>query len=204
MTIKKLLVGTALLMSAATAWAIPFTGTYDVSVNTSGSGLQVTANPDSGNLLFNLDPGQSVWRFLFDISTDETTVNADDVVPVQASVDFNFVLPTTFGGTANGDTVGVSLWSGLLQYGVLSWENGGLNSLHFGNGGILDVYLEDATFAPGLGGLTGRSAAVDAKFTYRRAPVAVPEPTTLALIGSGLLLVAWMTRRRWTPRNDRA
>jgi hypothetical protein len=201
MTIRKLLVGASLLLSSMAVWAVPFQGTYDVTVNTAGSGLIVQASPDSGNLLFSLDPGQSVWQFLFSISTPEHTVNADDRIPVSASVEFNFVLPTTFSGTSTGDTEGVSLWSGFLQAGVLTWDNGGLNSLYFGNGGILDVYLEDAVFGLGFGGLTTSSADVNAKFTYRRSPLAVPEPTLLALVGGGLLvLVAWTRRRSRTSK----
>jgi hypothetical protein len=194
---KKFLLAVPMLLVSVTTWAVPFQGTYDVNVNTSGSGLQVTATPDSGALLFDLDVGQSVWAFLFSISTHESTVNADDRVPVSASIDFDFVSPTTFSGTANGDTEGVSIWSGFLQAGVLTWDNSGLSSLHFGNGGILDVYLEDATFGLGFGGLSNSSADVNGKFTYRRGTtLAVPEPAVLSLIGGGLLLVAFLRRRR--------
>ena len=197
MNMKKLLVGATLLLSSMATWAVPFAGTYDVTVNTAGDGLKVQASPDAGSLLFDLDPGQSVWQFLFAINTTESTVNADDRVPVAASVNFNFVQPTAFSGTSTGDTEGVSLWSGFLQAGVLTWDNAGLKSLYFGNGGILDVYLEDAVFGLGIGGLTTSSADVNAKFTYRRSPLAVPEPTLLALVGGGLLvLVAWMRRGR--------
>jgi hypothetical protein len=193
---KKLFVGVPLLLASAAVWAIPFQGTYDVSVNTGGSGLQVNANPSSGALLFDLDVGQSVWQFLFSISTNETTVNNDDRIPVAASIDFDFVLPTVFSGTSNGDTEGISLWSGLVQAGVLTWDNGGVNSLYFGDGGVLDVYLEDAVFGLGLLGLSHQTADVSAKFTYRRGTLAVPEPAILTLVGGGLLLLALIRRRR--------
>ena len=194
---KKLLIGVPMLLATFAAWAVPFQGTYDVTVNTSGSGLQVTATPDSGDLLFDLDVGESVWAFLFSINTDENTVNNDDRVPVSASIDFDFVQPTTFSGTVNGDTEGISVWSGFLQAGVLTWDNGGLSSLYFGNGGMLDVYLEDAVFGLGIGGLTDRAADVHGKFTYRRGTaLAVPEPAVLSLIGGGLLVLAFVRRRR--------
>lgn len=200
---KKLMFAVPMLLASMTSWAVPFQGTYDVNVNTSGSGLQVTATPDAGELLFNLDVGQSVWAFLFSIDTHESTVNADDRVPVSASIDFDFVSPTSFGGTVNGDTEGVSLWSGVLQAGVLTWDNGGLSSLYFGNGGILDVYLEDAVFGLGVFGLSHSSADVHGKFTYRQSSVtAVPEPAVLSLIGGGLLLVAFLRRRRNSASRD--
>jgi hypothetical protein len=192
---KRLLAVVPLMLASTAAWAVPFAGTYDVTVNTSGSGLLVEATPDAGDLLFDLDVGESVWEFLFTISTNEDWVNDDDRHPVSASIDFEFTSPTTFGGTSYGDTEGISIWGGAIQAGVLTWDNGGQNSLYFGNGGILDIYLNDAVFGAGLVGLTGHTADVRGKFTYRRSPLAVPEPAVLTLIGGGLLLLAYIRRR---------
>ncbi len=195
---KRLLAIVPLMLTSMAAWAVPFQGTYDVTVNTSGSGLLIEATPDSGNLLFDLDVGESVWEFLFTISTNEGWVNDDDRHPVSASIEFQFTRPETFGGTSYGDTEGVSVWGGAIQAGVLTWDNGGKNSLYFGNGGILDIYLNDAVFGLGLLGLTDHSADVAGKFTYRRSPLAVPEPAILTLVGGGLLLVAFIRRRSKT------
>jgi hypothetical protein len=181
---------------SAAASAVPFQGTYDVTVNTSGSGLMVQATPDSGDLSFDLGVGDSIWKFLFSISTTKSSVGADDRIPVAASIDFDFLLPTAFSGTSYGDTEGISLWSGIAQAGVLTWDNGGMNSLTFGDGGVLDVYLEDAVFGLGVFGLSGQTANVNAKFTYRRSPTAVPEPGVITLIGCGLLLIAVARRTR--------
>ena len=192
---KRLLVALPLMMTSMAAWATPFVGTYDVTVNTSAPGLIVDATPDSGNLLFDLDVGESVWEFLFTISTHEDWVNDDDRHPVSASIDFQFTSPQSFGGTSYGDTEGISIWGGLIQAGVLTWDNGGKNTLYFGNGGILDIYLNDAVFGLGLVGLSDHSAEVAGKFTYRRSPLAVPEPAILALLGGGLLVLAYIRRR---------
>ena len=200
---KRLLAGLAFTLTTMTAWAVPFVGTYDVTVNTSGSGLLINVTPDSGNLIFDLDVGESVWEFLFTISTPEDWVNDDDRHPVNASIDFQFTSPETFGGTSYGDTEGISLWGGAIQAGVLTWDNGGKNSLYFGNGGILDVYLNDAVFGAGILGLTGHSADVAGQFTYRRAPrgpLAVPEPAILTLVGGGLLVLAYIRRRSKAAR----
>jgi hypothetical protein len=205
---KGLLLAAALFGVSLSAQAIPFAGTYSVNVNSSDPGLRVTATPTAGNLGFNLNVGESTpWTFLFSISTPESTVNGDDLIPVDASIDFSFSLPIVFGGTSSGETVGVSLYSGLLQAGVLKWDNGGLNTLHFGNGGALDVYLEDAVFGFGLFGLSDYAAAVNGKFKYVSAPttraLAVPEPAILTLLGAGLLVLAWLRRRQSAPhRND--
>jgi hypothetical protein len=209
--VKKLLVAIALLSVSLGASAIPFQSTYTVNLNTSGSGLQVVATPTSGDLAFDLAVGESTaWTWLFDIRTIERTVNTDDRIPIAASIDWDFMLPTTFGGTSNGDTEGVSLFWGLWQFGVLTWDNGGSSSLYFGDGGVLDVYLEDVIFGSGLGGLSRQSAAVHGKFTLREAPapsgvsetpvpMSVSEPAALALIGVGLLLLACVFR---LPRNE--
>lgn len=200
---KRLLTALPLMCLSMSAWAVPFVGTYEVSVNTSGSGLLVQATPDSGNLLFDLDVGQSVWEFLFTISTTENWVHDDDRVPVSASIEFSFTSPEVFDGTSYGDTEGISIWGGAIQAGVLTWDNGGKNTLYFGNGGILDVYLNDAVFGAGIFGLTKHSADVHGKFTYRRSPLSVPEPALLTLLGGGLLLLAYVRRRSRTARRPR-
>jgi len=181
------------------ASAIPFQGTYDVTVNTSTDGLQVAVTPENGSLAFDLAPGQQTsWISLFRISTPESTVNSDDTVPLAATIDFAFVLPTIFGGSADGTTQGASLFYGLWQQGELHWAYGGLSSLYF-DGGILDVFLQDPTFGGGFLGLSDDANTVNAKFSYRAGatqPVAVSEPATLALLGVGLLLVGLIVRRR--------
>jgi hypothetical protein len=197
---KKILLGAPLLLLTFSASAVPFLGTYDVAVNSDDPGLRVLAQPSSGILSFDLNVGDyTPWTFLFSISTDEETVNDDDRVPVAASIDFEFFLPTAFSGFANGDTEGISLYWGAVQAGVLSWDNGGHSSLLFGDGGILDVYLEDAVFGAGLFGLTDSVAAVNGKFRYTQGagqPARVPEPAVLTLLGGGLLLIALLRRRR--------
>jgi hypothetical protein len=196
LAMKRLLAVIPLTLVSMAAWAVPFQGTYDVTVNTSGPGLRVDATPDNGDLYFDLDVGESVWEFLFTISTDENWVDSDDRVPVSANIEFQFTSPEAFGGTSYGDTEGVSIWGGAIQAGVLTWDNGGRNSLTFGNGGLLDIYLNDAVFGLGLGGLSRYAADVEGKFTYRRSPLAVPEPAILSLVGAGLLLMAYIRRRK--------
>jgi hypothetical protein len=204
-------------LASTAALAIPttFEGTYEVAVNSDDPGLVVTATPSAGDLDFILDVGGATnWITLFHISTDEGTVNSDDRHPVDAAIDFEFTLPEVFGGTSAGQTFGVSKFWGLWQYGVITWQNDGHNALEFGQGGVLDVYLQDATFAHGLAGLSGYSAAVKGRFLYRSASegntgggntgggntgggsVAVPEPTTLTLLGLGLLVLAFVRRPR--------
>ncbi len=197
---RRFLATTALSLVSLNAWAIPFAGTYDVSVNTQDPGLEIDVTPDSGVLAFDIDAGeQTGWLSLFRISTPESWVNSDDLVPMAASVDFNFVVPTAFGGTSSGSTTGVSLFYGLWQQGQLTWANGGLNSLYFA-GGILDVFLQDTSFGGQFGGLNDDPGVVKAKFAYRPGVAVVSEPTTLALLGAGFLIVALWRRRSSNAR----
>jgi hypothetical protein len=201
---KRVIFAVSMLLTSAATWATPFQGTYDVDVNTQDPGLVVEATPATGSLAFDLDVDeQTDWISLFRISTRETTVNADDQHALQVSIDFDFVEPESFGGTSYGRTEGVSLFWGLVQYGALTWANGGYNSLYFGDTGILDVFLQDVTFGGGFLGLNGSSATVKGKFFFRQAtggsgpgPITVPEPAALTLLGAGLLIVGFVWRRR--------
>jgi hypothetical protein len=198
---KRVILAVSWLLTGGTAWATPFQGTYQVDVNTEDPGLVVNATPASGDLDFDIDENeQTDWIPLFRISTRETTVNSDDEHALQVSIDFDFVRPENFGGTASGHSQGVSLFWGLVQYGALTWANGGYNSLYFGDTGILDVLLQDVTFGGGFFGLNDHAATVNGRFFFRRAPgpgpITVPEPAVLTLLGAGLLIVGFIWRRR--------
>jgi len=154
--------------------------------------------------LFNLNVGQTTsWIPLFQITTSETTVNNDDLAPLATSIAFDFLLPSAATGTSTGATAGMSLFYGLFQWGTLSWANGGLSSLYFADGGILDVYLHDTIFGAGLGGLTDHEGTVNARFAYRSGgtrPVAVPEPGAVALLGIGLIAIGLLRLRSRSRR----
>lgn len=199
---KKLIFALAALCPCLTAWAIPFQGSYTVEVNSTDPGLVVYATPSAGSLDFDIDVGeQTSWITLFRIYTLEGTVNADDEMPIGANIAFDFVAPESFSGSSSGETYGVSRFWGLWQYGQLTWANGGLNTLYFGNGGILDLYLQDTQFGGSFGGLDHDSGTVKGRFAFRQGPITVTEPATLTLLGVGLLLVALIRRRRQSTQS---
>lgn len=179
-------VATALAVWApAAAWsAVSFTGSFGITGNAlSDPGLVVETNRAGGGLNFTLDVGNTFSMPLFDIWTNETSVNADDTVPENLRVSFNF--STVGAGAVDGTTVGVRALRGLIQYGQVVWNNPVI--LTFGET-RLSVSLTDAVFNTGLAGLdngSGSGATVLANFTLLSAPAPSPVP----LPASALLLL---------------
>lgn len=181
----------------AMASAAMISASYQVNLNDSDPGLVVdsadyAANPFS----FDLNAGESETFNLFKIWTPEGTVNADDKVAKPISVDFNFTSPGLMSGSVNGNTSGDSSLFGIFQEGVLSW-NGTLDLVYGALGdGLLRVSLFDATFNEGVFGLGSYGAKVKAKIELISEASEVPEPSTLAMLGLGLLGLGLRARRR--------
>ncbi|MEI9966371.1 MAG: PEPxxWA-CTERM sorting domain-containing protein [Candidatus Moraniibacteriota bacterium] len=151
-------------------------------------------------LNFTLDVGQSFSGNVFTLYTLETSVDWDDLFPQSITATFNFTLPEVFGGSVPGNTYGQSL-IGIVQQGVVSWNNSGNASLAFGGGGLLNVHLEDGIFNSGFFGVDeglGEGAHINGQFTLVSAPV--PEPATWAMMISGFGLVGGALRRRHSKR----
>lgn len=182
-----------------------------VSAHDAGDGLLVETalvGPIRNALLgggygFTLDLHESRTFALFDIWTDEGSVNADDLVPRPISVSLAFSPPPTAGGdpTLGGVTFG-STFFGFVEWGTVLWgapvvvETSGatyalaLSGALF-NGGLIDLF-------PGR----GHRATVDLTVTLLSegsgtvGVLAAPEPSTLALGGIGLAIVALSRLRR--------
>jgi hypothetical protein len=189
---------------ATPAFAVTFKGDYTVSSN-SGDGLIVNTTK-VGDLTsgFTLNTVGDSFSYspLFKIWTPEADVGKDDLVAKPISVAFNFTSPETFSGVLGGATVGQSLLYGIVQNGVVSWDNLGVKTLSFGNGGQLQVKLDNfVDFGTGLFGLSNTQGKVGATFTLvsDSTPISapgVPEPANWAMMIAGFGMIGGAMRSR--------
>lgn len=198
---------------AAPAMAAPthFVGDYSVDVLYNGvpnsnNGLEMNYVDLPGDVDFTLDVGQSTQINLFKLFANEGSIQPDDLNSQPIQVGVAFTLPQAFGGSIGGETDGngvpVYFFGKLLGYGLESasvqWN--GPQDLHFGNGGLLRVSLNDvSSFNFGLVDLTPGSkhgAKIKATFEYVSAPTAVPEPAAWAMMITGFGFAGTMLRRR--------
>lgn len=182
---------------AGLANATPYT--FDMgagsSVDTSGTNsvLQMYANINSNldDVLFSLNEGESNNFYFATIGTTESWINDDDLNPgvVTAYVDFdNPDLIQSIGGTS----VGFSGIFHFIQGWNLTWNDPVV--VDFGNGGQFSIELADVGYDSWFWQGPDGSADVYATVTLNTAPV--PEPSTILLIGTGLLGIIGFGRKR--------
>jgi hypothetical protein len=212
-------------LAAFLSWALTETSlgaiqfrleSQSISVNSGPDGLAIETESVLAPTEFTLNVGQSFTLPVFEIWTDETTVNADDLVSSPISVAFSFSEPEPafgagdpHGGLTQG-VIGRLLVFLPVHYGSVSW--GSPTTIPFGpnQDGELQVQLSNETFNSGLFGLkdgSGFGATVDATFTLVKAastgssgtgpPGHTPEPAALVVwAGLGLCAMAVAARRR--------
>lgn len=199
----------ALIGAASAASATTFTGNYNTTYQQTDPGLVLDADTPNGALNLNLSTlGQTTSVNLFNLYTNEASVDLDDIFSKPISVAFTLGDPSAGVGSVSGTTngaYGLTL-SGFFQDGNVVWDNNGNTTIDFADGAQLLVHLDDAIFNKGssswfnshLNPGTGGEATITAEFTLTKLASAVPEPMSwaLMLMGFGGLGAALRANRR--------
>jgi hypothetical protein len=181
-----------LALTAGAAHATPFLGTVTFTDDTPGNALNLEAT--SQHISFDQTAG-GVFNMptLLTIQSTDTSDSTDTTTDT-ITVTFDFTHPSAGTGNTSGTgSEAVLSVSGTVfaRTGFIVWNNP--STITFDDGAILSVSLTDAT----LGGSGATlSANVGATFADIQDPTAVPEPMSIALLGTGVLGMASAIRRR--------
>jgi hypothetical protein len=183
----------AIVLIATPARAASFTlSSLNVNLNQGGLALNWTSLI-TGGVTFNLNNvGETFTTTLFQLSTKQSSLNLQSLVPHTINVGLNFTAPPPgFSGTSNGLT-GAGWF--LQSFGYVVWNNPAVMS--FGTTGLIGVSLSNATF--GLPGSTAISGTFKLLQNSSSAPVPsqVPEPASAWLFALGLGVLPLIRARR--------
>jgi hypothetical protein len=194
----------AVALMATAANATTYVGTYNINAYGGSNGLEIETSYDANNPFSKTltGNGASTTFDLFDIWTDEGSLDSSDLQHKDITVNFHFTAPGNQSGSVTGDTYGLN---GQINEGVVTWD--GPLTLNFG-ATSLKITLSNATFNANqddrhqnneLNSGYWYDADVKATLVQTVNPVAgVPEPASWALMIGGFGMSGAMLRRRRT------
>jgi len=194
----------AAALMATAASATTYIGTYSVTAYGGSNGLDIETSYDANNpFTVTLNGNGATTSFdLFDIWTNEGSLDSSDLQHKDITVNFHFTAPGNQSGSVTGDTYGLN---GQINEGVVTWD--GPLLLNFG-ATSLQITLSNETFNANqddrhqnneLDSGSWNDADVRATLKQTVNPVAgVPEPASWALMIGGFGMSGAMLRRRRT------
>lgn len=196
-----LFLGTVLLTMgiAFNAGAAPYTFDMgaDSYVDTSGTNdvlqMYATVNENLDDIIFSLDDGQSETFYFATIGTTETWINYDDIQPGEITANIDFDMPDMT-NAVGGTSIGFAGCFRFFQGWSLIWNDPVIVDL--GDAGEFSIELSDVTYGSWLWQGPDGTADVKVTITHNPSVAPVPEPSTMLMMGAGLLGLATLGRRR--------